>query len=229
MSNSILHFQKLIHIYENDDPRLNIIALRDININLENWNVIIITGPSGSGKTTLLNILSGILRPTAGSININNYRITDLNQKELNNFYMKKVGYLKQNPRENVIEGITVQEFIELNLQLYDLDYDKKEVDGILTQLSIDHLKQENISYLSGGEIQRVAIASIILKKNEIIIADEPTAHLDEKNSVKLIKLILSLQDKYNFSVIIASHDDLLREFSDVSLVISDGKLEEIE
>ena len=188
-------------------------VLKDINITLPNKGLISIVGVSGSGKSTLLNLIGGIDKPSKGSIFINNVDVTKLNNKELNWYHNKYLGFIFQS--YNLIDYLSVKD----NLSLINNNYDT-----ILKKLNIYNLKDKKVNLLSGGEKQRVAIARGIMKNPKILLCDEPTGALDSSTSVDIMNILKDLsKDRL---VIVVTHDmSLAHRYSDYILHMQDGKI----
>jgi len=163
----------------------------------------IILGASGSGKSTLLNMISGILLPDGGTITIDGLNVTELSQKEKDNFRIKNIGYIYQDFK--LIESMTVMD----NINVLKLEHvDTSGAAAILENLGIGSKKNKKIKNLSGGEKQRVAIARALVKKPKIILADEPTGNLNYEIGRKVIEELLAYSK--DSVLIVVSHDERL-------------------
>lgn len=192
------------------------LSINDISIEMEDNKIYGLIGASGSGKTTLLELIDGLLTPLSGEIIINdNNKIKDIR---------KDIGFIFQFPEEQFFET-TVKKEIEYSLNNFKIKKDKV-IDAInLVGLNKDILSKK-IKELSNGEKRLVAIASVLVYNPKIILFDEPTLGLDNKNKNKLIWLIKQLKHTYNKTIIISSHDiDLLYELCDDLILLHDGKL----
>ena len=204
-------------------------AVTDVTMEINKGEVTVLKGPSGSGKTSLLSLLGCMSRPTVGSIRINDKDVAKLPERFLAQIRRTTFGFIFQ--QFNLIKGISVIE--NVMLPLYPLDtgvYEIKErAESILDDLNILEKKQVKIQYLSGGQQQRVAIARALINQPQIILADEPTAHLDTKLSEELLDILknMNVQGKV---VIIATHDPLVYERSFINRIIEmrDGMIQEI-
>ncbi|AKA69339.1 ABC transporter ATP-binding protein [Clostridium scatologenes] len=200
-------------------------ALHGINLNVEEGEFLGIMGPSGAGKTTLLNLLSTIDVPTTGNIIFNGKDITKLKNKELSLFRRHKIGFIFQD--FNLLDTMTVEDNIALPLALSKVNH--KEIQNKVKQLSeffgIDaHLK--NYPYeLSGGQKQRTAAARALITEPSVIFADEPTGALDSKSSAELLQCLSSMNEKFNKTVIMVTHDAFAASYCKRILFIKDGKI----
>jgi putative ABC transport system ATP-binding protein len=219
------HVSKVFHPGVSEEVK----AVADVSIEINRAEVTVLKGPSGSGKTTLLSLLGCMSRPTAGSISINGKDVAKLPERFLAQIRRKTFGFIFQ--QFNLIRDLSVME--NVMLPLYPLDVGLREMKSravsILDDLNILSKKNEKIQRLSGGEQQRVAIARALINRPEIILADEPTAHLDTKLSRELLDILQNLNAKGKV-VIIATHDPLVYERSFVHRIIGmrDGMVQQI-
>ena len=211
----------LMRVYKTG--KSEVIALRGLNLNIKEGEIVTIMGPSGCGKTTLLNLLGGLDRPTAGSINMNGHNIVDFSDAELVRFRRDKIGFVFQ--FFNLVPTLTAYENIELPLRLAGKPgpYREKKVAELLELVDMNDRAVHRPDELSGGEQQRVALATALANDPEVILADEPTGELDTKTGREVLQLFKSLRDKYNKTEIIVTHDLRISEFADRSLTIIDG------
>ncbi|AGY77718.1 ABC transporter ATP-binding protein [Clostridium autoethanogenum] len=200
-------------------------ALHGINLKVDEGEFLGIMGPSGAGKTTLLNLLSTIDVPTTGNIIFNGKDITKLKNKELSLFRRDKIGFIFQD--FNLLDTMTVEDNIALPLALSKVNH--KEIQNKVKQLSeffgIDkHLK--NYPYeLSGGQKQRTAAARALITEPSVIFADEPTGALDSKSSAELLQCLSSMNERFNKTVIMVTHDAFAASYCRRILFIKDGKI----
>lgn len=174
----------------------------------EDGKSYMLLGASGCGKSTLLNMIAGILSPEKGCIEINGQDIVSLSQKEKDKFRIKNVGYIFQDFK--LINEMTVIDNINI-LKLENIDV--SDIDEILDQLGILNKKNKKIKYLSGGEKQRVAIARAIVKKPDIILADEPTGNLNFTIGESVIKELITISS--GKTLIAVTHDERLGKYFD--------------
>ncbi len=170
---------------------------------------LLLLGESGSGKTTLLHLLGGLLRSQQGIIEVNGTNITKLSESALDRFRGQHYGFIFQ--RNHLISALSVEKNLLMAPFLAGLKQDRERVEEVLTQLGIAEKRNAAINELSLGQAQRVAIARAILNKPSLILADEPTSALDDKNCDRVSDLLLSVADKNKATLIIATHDQRLK------------------
>lgn len=201
-------------------------ALDKVNLEIAINDFISIMGPSGSGKSTLLHLLSGLDRPTSGSLTYDGRDIYGFSDKELSAFRRRRIGFVFQ--QYNLLPVLTAKENIIMPLLL-----DKRLPDEVyLMQLAewlgisdrLEHLPHE----LSGGQQQRVAIARALIAKPDIIFADEPTGNLDSKSGSEVMKMLENIWEKTGTKLVIITHDRRVARMADRQFVIVDGVLSEV-
>jgi putative ABC transport system ATP-binding protein len=196
----------------NSDTKIH---LKDIEF--ENGKTYAILGVSGSGKTTLLNIIAGIVNPNEGEVLIDDIEITELSQKEKDNFRLKNIGYIFQDFK--LMEDMTVED----NLNLLKIEKIKCiDIDEILNQVGLKNKRKTKVKKLSGGEKQRVAIARALMKSPKIILADEPTGSLNYEKGLEIMELLNEFHKKSNHVMIFVTHDDRMAKFADEIIQFED-------
>lgn len=199
-------------------------ALKNINLEIEDGEIIVLKGVSGSGKSTLLCLIGAISKPTNGDILVNDQSITKLPDIMASAYRHKEIGFIFQ--AFNLLEGLSVTQNVMAPLALTNLSEDDmhEKVIKALLIANIEHKKDQKVVHLSGGEKQRCAIARAIVMNPNIIVADEPTANLDKENSLLFIEILKKFK-VLNKTVIIATHDVLFDnlEFVDRYINIQDG------
>lgn len=189
---------------------------------------VFLFGPSGCGKSTLLEILSGILVPQSGSAQILDQDLSKMTSTDRDQFRAEHIGYVFQS--FNLIPYLNVRENIELPLDLCekrrsklgDLLHRRTEFNHIVTSLGIDHLVDQQVTQLSVGQAQRVAVARALFGRPELILADEPTSSLDFDHREKFIQLLFKICSEYQTTVLFVSHDRSLEKMFDRSVWLSD-------
>lgn len=176
-------------------------------VKLQKKEACLILGKSGSGKTTLLHILAGLLAPESGQIHLAGTDITNLKGQKLDLFRGKEIGIVFQKP--HLIAALTVKE----NLQLAHFFSKNKgqDLDVLLRELGLNDKSNRAISSLSEGEAQRVSIARALANEPKLILADEPTASLDDENAYHVIQLLLSQTSRIGAALIIVTHDQRIK------------------
>ena len=203
-------------------------ALKEINLEVALNEVSVFIGPSGSGKTTLLSILGCMSRPTSGRIWLNGREITGLPERFGAEIRRETFGFIFQN--YNLIKGITVLENTMLPAYPTGIPYRviRQRAVALLEKLGIESKAREPVEHLSGGEQQRAAIARALVNGPPIVIADEPTAHLDSALARRLLDIFAGFK-KEGKTILIACHDPLVFESPVVDRVVSmrDGRIVE--
>ncbi len=196
-------------------------VLDDINLTFSHTGLTCILGSSGCGKTTLLNLIGGIDTVTSGAILIDGQNIDKMTEKDKNAYRNECVGFVFQ--RGNLIADLTVRENVRLAL---DLAHEKNEelVSRTLEKVGMLSHADSYPNTLSGGELQRVAVARAIINNPKVILADEPTGALDEENSVSVMQLLKELS-KERLVIVVTHNRELAKTYSDRTLNIKDGKI----
>ncbi|MBK7468796.1 MAG: ABC transporter ATP-binding protein [Saprospiraceae bacterium] len=201
----------------------NVTVLGGVSLDVKEGSLSSIVGSSGAGKSTLLHILGTLDQPDSGSIILNGIEITKLNSRDLAKLRNQQIGFIFQFhhllPEFTAIENVTIPGFIAKRP-------DKEVVDKateLLQFLGMGHRMDHKPSQLSGGEQQRVAIARALINSPKILLADEPTGNLDQKNANEVFELLLKLRQEFNLTMILVTHDLLLSEKTDYRYVMKDG------
>ncbi|MEA1954360.1 MAG: ABC transporter ATP-binding protein [Campylobacterota bacterium] len=216
---------KLNHVYKTfypDTPK-EVKALTDINLTFKEGEFTTLSGESGSGKTTLLNIIGGLDAATSGEIFFEDEKISAYSEEKMAKLRLHSIGFIFQS--YNLIQVLSVRENIGFIMKL--LKFDEKEIEARILELALV-LQIENIldklpAELSGGQQQRVAVARAVASRPKLILADEPTANLDSKNSERLMQMLRTLNEKEQVTVIFASHDKYVLEQSKRIIILDDG------
>ena len=203
-------------------------VLQNINVEFQLGNIISIFGGSGAGKSTLLYILSTLDKPDSGKVEFNGNSLIELSGDNLSNFRNEKIGFVFQSHNLlnefNVFENICMPAYVSKNKSIGV----EKRARQLLSDLGIENKENNMPNQLSGGEKQRVAIARSLINSPDIVFADEPTGNLDDNNSKKFIKLIQNLNEKYNQTFIVVSHNKEFQKISSNSFELINGKIKSI-
>ena len=210
--------------YNTDNNLINV--LQDVSFEVDYKETISVVGASGSGKTSLIMLIGGLEKASSGNIQFKNFEISSLNEDEISEIRRKDIGIVFQS--FYLIPNYTALENVSLALEINKIKDPINKAKEILNKFGLGKRLNNLPSQLSGGEQQRVAIARSIVMKPELILADEPTGNLDEKNSKKFIKLIQILNKKYNQTFIIVTHNKEFQKISNNSFELKNGKLDSI-
>jgi putative ABC transport system ATP-binding protein len=227
-SDIFVEIKDLTKVYSSG--RIEVVALKDVNMSLREGQFRGITGPSGSGKSTLMNLLGGLDTPSSGSIKVQGKIISELDHEELALYRRYQVGMIFQS--FNLISSYTACENVAFPLLFADVP--KKErierAAEILDMVGLYERKDHRPSELSGGEQQRVAIARALINRPKILLADEPTGNLDSKTSGQITQILSDLNRNRGLTVVMISHEEsFLAEYADDVVRLCDGKVVEQE
>ena len=200
-------------------------ALSDINLTFGRGEFAGFVGPSGSGKTTLLNIIGSLDVPSEGTATVLGKSISELSQKQAANLRNHHVGFIFQT--YNLLPVYTVYENVEFALLLQNMSSAerRKAVMQALEWVGLTDKEKSKPSMLSGGECQRVAIARSMVKKPEIVLADEPTANLDSTNSHHILQTMQKLNEELGVTFLFSTHDEKVMQYLKRKISLADGKV----
>ena len=203
----------------------NFTALRDINLEIDSGSFMSFVGPSGSGKTTILNLIGGLDIPTTGNIFFKNTKLSSMNHNQMAQYRRKNIGFIFQT--YNLFPVYSVYENILFPLLLSgSKEKDARErVMNIINKVGLSDQVKKRPSQLSGGQCQRVAIARALVKDPLLILADEPTANLDSKNSLQILELMSELNKQYKAAVVFSTHDEKVTRYVRREVGLEDGKI----
>ena len=223
MSELGIHVQGLTKTFGEGATRVDAVA--DLDLDLERGEIVLVMGPSGSGKTTLLSMLGGLLRPTAGTIEVDGVDIAALGERDLPAFRARRFGFVFQD--FNLLAALSAEENIAVALNIAGTRGGEAEARAgeLLGALGLEARRSFSPDQLSGGERQRVAIARAVANRPQVVFADEPTANLDSAHGAETMRLLRRLAKEEKTTVVIVSHDQRLREIADRVLWLEDGRL----
>lgn len=198
-------------------------ALKDVNLTIEEGEFVVILGPSGSGKSTLLNVISGLDTVTSGEITFRGETLTNLDEEEMTAFRRKHLGFIFQ--QYNLLQNLNVYENIQIGS---DIGTAPLDIGDLLEKVGLEKSRNKYPSQLSGGEQQRVSIVRSLAKNPDIIFCDEPTGSLDEENSKKILQLLQDLNEDYNKTIIVITHNLGIAEMADKVIKMNSGQITEV-
>jgi putative ABC transport system ATP-binding protein len=196
-------------------------ALRGVDLDVRNRELVAVMGPSGSGKSTLMHLLAGLDQPTSGSVEIAGQDITGLDDAELTRLRREHIGFVFQ--FFNLLPMLDVEENVVLPVSIAGEKPDKAWVDELLDKVGLTGRRTHLPSELSGGEQQRVAIARSLVTHPTILLADEPTGNLDSATSGAILELMRDSVDSYGQTTVMVTHDPRAASIADRILFIADG------
>lgn len=204
----------------------NDLTVLDVDsVNIQSQQITTIVGPSGAGKSTLLHILGTLLKPSSGTVMIDNHTISAMSDNQLADIRNQFLGFVFQS--HHLLPEFTAMENVCLPAMIGGKDkksYTQKSTE-LLEFIGLKDRMHHKPSQMSGGEQQRVAIARALINDPKIVFADEPTGNLDTKNALGIHELFLSLKAEYGYSFLIVTHNAELAKMSDRTLEMKDGKL----
>ena len=222
----LIELQNTTKIYNQGKPN-EVKALDDVSLTVEPHSMVCLQGASGSGKSTLLAIIGCVFPPTSGRASIAGKQLSRMPDRFLTIHRRETIGFIFQ--QFNVLPRLSVRD--NITLPLLPLGISPKEQRArarkLMAKLSISHRENFPAGQISGGELQRVAIARALINNQPIILADEPTAHLDSRLSMEFMQIMTDLKEAGK-TIIIASHDPLVAEHSAIDRIIhiKDGRLD---
>ena len=218
----ILSARNLKKTFQDGDKTLQV--LKDVNFDLDKGNILTIKGASGSGKSTLLSLLGTLDQPDSGEIVINNNNLKTINNYD--SIRNKHIGFVFQ--FHNLIAELNIIENVTIPTLIAGKNNDTDYLNKLFEYFDLSDRKKSFPLDLSGGEKQRVSVMRAIINKPSIVIADEPTGNLDEKNAIKMIDLFQKLNKDFNLTFVIATHDEKVFSIGDKKMNLYDGTLIEL-
>jgi ABC-type lipoprotein export system ATPase subunit len=215
----------LVRIFKSEG--IEVMALQGLDLEIQRGELTAIIGKSGSGKSTLLNLLGALDKPSAGYVAYDGVNIAELSEKQLAKFRSDHIGFVWQKNTDNLLNYLTVAENVEMPLLFTGLTKKEKRERALkmLDAVGLAHKEKAFPTMLSGGEQQRVAIATALVNEPELLLMDEPTGAVDRKTSIMLQDLFREINRKLGVTIIIVTHDISLADRVDRVVMISDGKI----
>lgn len=217
----IVRLEDVTKIYGTGDATVR--ALDGITLDIFSHEFTAIMGPSGSGKSTLLHLLAGLDAVTSGEITVGNVTITELKDKLLTQWRRDQVGFVFQS--FNLIPTLDAKANIELPLRLAGKRIDSQWFNQVVSALGLENRLTHKPWELSGGQVQRVAVARALLSRPQILVADEPTGNLDSAASAEVLSLLRQAVDDFEQTVVMVTHDRHAAAKADRVLIVRDGKI----
>jgi putative ABC transport system ATP-binding protein len=215
----MIHVESLHRRYQLGNSSVH--ALRGVTLTVRKGECVFLGGLSGSGKSTLLHLIGGLDRPTEGGVSIEGKRIDLTSDNELSSFRAKNIGFVFQN--FNLLPVLTVAENVEYPLLLNRAERRIERVKAILEEVGLGSFAKHYPNELSGGQLQRVAVARALVHEPLLLIADEPTANLDSDTGERVLQLMLDLSRKRGSTVLICTHNQDFLSRGDRVVMMRDG------
>ncbi|HZK88142.1 MAG TPA: ABC transporter ATP-binding protein [Anaerovoracaceae bacterium] len=223
MSKEIIRLENIYKTYKNGT--INVEALKDINLTINEGEFVAIMGVSGSGKSTLMNILGCLDRPTGGNYYIEGVDVSEKTDDQLSQVRNKNVGFIFQS--FNLIPRTTALKNVELPMIYAKIPQEERKIRAmeLLNGVGLGDRYHHMPNELSGGQKQRVAIARALTNKPPIILADEPTGNLDSKSSIEIMEIFRKLNKEDKNTVIIVTHEHDIAKYTDRIITFFDGEI----
>ena len=222
---ALLEVKKLKKVYTTRFTQNQVQALTNVNFSVNKGEYVAIMGESGSGKTTLLNILAALDKPTSGQVLLHGKDITHISEKEIANFRREHLGFVFQD--FNLLDTLTAYENIALALQIQNFKAKaiEQQIKVVARKLDIEDILNKYPYEMSGGQKQRVASARAIVTNPKLVLADEPTGALDSKSSKMLLERLQRLNQDYQTTILMVTHDAFSASYASKVIFIKDGKV----
>ncbi len=221
MNGETVRIRDLVKVHHTG--KIEVQALRGLNLDIQAGELVSIIGPSGSGKSTLLNIIGGLDKATAGYVQVGDKVVTSLSVRQLVDYRRRMVGHIFQNL--NLIPTLTAQENIEFSMVASGVKRGKRRqrVEALLKIVGLEGRAHHKPEELSGGEQQRIAIASALANDAPVLLADEPTGELDTANARIIAEYLVKINQDYGKTIVMVTHDPSVARVSSRILRIEDG------
>ena len=225
-SRAVISAKGLTRVYKLGDSE--VVGVNEVDLNIAAGELVVLKGNSGSGKSTLLSLLAGLDRPTCGDLRVDQHDLNSITDSQLTHFRRQVVGMIFQSfnllPTLNVLENICLPALLAGK----SVAESRPKAMELLQWLRLENRLNHLPAQLSGGEMQRTAIARALINDPAIILADEPTGNLDSRNGQIVIELLAELNRKWQRTVLIATHSTLADEMASVRLGLKDGMITDL-
>ena len=221
---SLLELNKVKKIYQ--QGKIEVPALRGVDLEVEEGEFTTIFGPSGSGKTTLLNMIGCLDTPTEGEVSLSGKKVSDLSKKALAMVRRFNIGFVFQ--AYNLIPVLTAYENVEFAIRLTDHSSEsqmKEKVLKMLAEVGLKGLESRRPNELSGEEKQKITIARALVKEPKIVLADEPTANLDSETAAGVVDIMRKMNKELNTTFIFSTHDPMVMKYANRYINLKDGMI----
>jgi putative ABC transport system ATP-binding protein len=203
-------------------------ALKDVSLEIEKGEFVVIVGPSGSGKSTLLHLIGGLDTPSRGKVVVDGIDLSDMNDRKLSRYRNREIGFIFQ--EFHLHKGYDLVENVEIPLvfsagKIRRETTMKKKSEEILSSVGLKGRFRHHPSEISGGQKQRVAIARALINNPKIILADEPTGNLDSQTGKKIIALLKRLHKEKDVTMLVVTHDREIARHAERTIEIKDGRI----
>ena len=221
---ALVQIENVSRIYQTGEVQVK--ALQDVTLSIDEASFVSFVGPSGSGKTTMLNLIGCLDKPTQGRIFVDGAEVDGFDRRQSAAFRGDTLGFIFQ--AFNLFPVLTAYENVEYPLVMIKNESVSKRKEKVLKVLeSVGMLDQKDKfpDQLSGGQKQRVAVARALVTQPKLVLADEPTANLDKKSAVNVIRLMRNMRDEFNTTFIFSTHDPGVMKEAEVIHTLEDGRL----
>ncbi|MHA1222471.1 MAG: ATP-binding cassette domain-containing protein [Candidatus Heimdallarchaeaceae archaeon] len=217
----------LIKVYHDPVTDVKVSALRGLDMFIKKGEVASIIGPSGAGKSTLIKILSGLEKPSGGTILIDNVNIAELSEKGIRKFRYARMGIVNQFVNQNLLSQLTVEKniLLPMKMKLVQREIALKKTNELLKMLHLEKIRKNPVTKISGGEAVRTSIGVALAKEPALLLADEPTGQLDTANTNDIIETFKELNENFGTTILVVTHDLRFRNAFRKSYIIRDGRL----
>lgn len=219
----MIQCENLVKIYKTDE--IEVVALQGLDLKVSKGELMAIIGNSGSGKSTLLNMLGGLDKPSAGKLTVDGGELFKFDEKQLNQYRRKTVGFVWQNNSRNLIPYLSAIDNVLMPMVGKNRKENRKWAEQLLEMVGLADRKKHKLVQLSGGEQQRVAIAIALSNKPKLLLADEPTGAVDTKTTEMILDIFRKLNKQLGITIVIVTHDLTLSRKVDRIVAIRDGKV----
>jgi putative ABC transport system ATP-binding protein len=219
----VVKCRNLSRVYDTDAVPVN--ALRGVDIDIAPGEFVSLAGPSGSGKSTLLNLIGALDRPTGGEVMVDGVALAGLNEAQLADLRLKKIGFVFQ--AYNLIPVLSARENVEFIMQLQGVPAVERRSRAleILASLGMAELSDRRPGEMSGGQQQRVAVARAIVTRPALLLADEPSANLDSETTGGLLELLKRINLERHVTIVTATHDPMVMSYARRRVQLKDGRI----